>query len=126
MVGNQNILVEELKRREDAELGAGFLAGVIEETSNNGLLVSLGSQQKDSNATTPDETLQNNLQVSDTQIYKDNGQIKFPEEIQSMEDLEKAQDHQVNFLVEEILQGILLRDIRERLFPPRPLSKLMK
>ncbi len=44
IVGSQNILVEELKRREDVELGPQFNTGAMEDTSNNGLMMSLGSQ----------------------------------------------------------------------------------
>ena len=83
-----NILVEELKRREEADMIS------TPDDQSNALLVSLGSQNKDSGTTTPDEGQQNTLQVSDTQIYKENENfnIRFPEEVKGMEEMEKIQN----------------------------------
>ena len=46
-----NILVEELKRREEADMIS------TPDDQSNALLVSLGSQNRDSGTTTPDEGL---------------------------------------------------------------------
>eukprot|EP00347_Sterkiella_histriomuscorum_P023087 403336002 len=68
------------------------------------------------------------LQLSDTPLYHKEGKeiLQFPDYLESMEDMEKIQDQKVDYVVEEIMQGLLYRELRERpLFPRRPLSKLM-
>jgi len=52
--------------------------------------------------------------------------LKFPDCLETLDDAENEIEMKVDIIVDEIMHGILLKEMGERMFPPRPLSKLMK
>lgn len=56
------------------------------------------------------------LTLSETPLINDRD-FKFPDEVHRLEEQEKREDLKVDVLVEEIVQHLLLREIKDKLFP---------
>ena len=72
-----------------------------------------------------------NLQLSDTPLGGGN-EPNFPEELKELDTVEseerevREENMKVDRLVDEILHWMILRDVKDKPFPLRPLNKLTK